>query len=275
MKRPVVYDYSDYRIFLKDLFQYRKQKDKFFSYRYFSGKSGFSSPNILKLIIDGKRNLTNGSIAKIAKGFGLKKQEREFFENLVYMNQATLHEEKDHYFKKMMSMKQYAQVHQLEKDSYEYFSKWYNPVIREIISINSHYQTPGEIARILNPKISLKEAEKAIKLLADLGLIKKNSEGHWVQCNQAVSTGPEVKSLVIGNFHKAMIKLAEESIDRHPADKRDISALTLSVSGRKLSEIKSRIEAFRKELLDLACSEEAPDQVIQINIQAFPLTKQD
>ena len=80
MKRPVIFDYLDYRAFLKDMFCFRKWKDKHFSYRYFAGKSGFASPNYLKLVIDGDRNLTNGSIAKIAKGFKLKKQEREYFE---------------------------------------------------------------------------------------------------------------------------------------------------------------------------------------------------
>jgi hypothetical protein len=33
-----------------------------------------------------------------------------------------------------------------------------------------------------------------------------------------------------------------------------------------------RIAAFRSELLDLACREDDPRQVVQINVQAFPLT---
>ncbi len=272
MKRPVVYKYFDYRVFLKDMFQFRKLKNKIFSYRYFSSKSGFSSPNFLKLVIDEKRNLTNSSIAKVAKGFGLKKQEREFFENLVFMNQATVHDEKNHYYKKMMSMRGYTEIHKIDKDSYNYFSKWYYPVIREVITFNSHFQSPEKIARLLFPKITAKEAERAIKLLSELGLIKQNQDGHWEQSNQAISTGSEVKSLVVGNYHREMIKLASESIDRHPAGKRDISALTLSVKEKKISEIKARIESFRKELMDLACQDENPDQVIQINIQAFPLT---
>lgn len=272
MERPIIYDYLDYRNFLKDMFQFRKIKDRYFSYRYFSNRSGFSSPNFLKLVMEDLRNLTVTSIAKVAKGFGLKKQEREFFENLVLMNQSNSHDEKNHYYKKMISVKGYADAHKIDKASFTYFSKWYYPVIREIIILHKDHDTPEKIANLLNPKISVKEAERAIKLLEDLQLIRKSKTGKWEQCSSVVSTGPEVKSLIVGNFHREMIKLASESIDRHPSEKRDISAITLGINKDKIAEIKSRIAAFRKELLNYACDNENPDQVMQINIQAFPLT---
>ena len=50
MDRPSVYDYLDYRSYLADMFHYRKHKAGRFSYRYFSGKAGFASPNFLKLV---------------------------------------------------------------------------------------------------------------------------------------------------------------------------------------------------------------------------------
>ena len=77
MEYPIVYDYSDYRAFLKDMYLFRKQHTKYFSYRAFANKAGFAAPNFLKLVTSGQRNLTNESIAKVAKGFGLKKRERE------------------------------------------------------------------------------------------------------------------------------------------------------------------------------------------------------
>jgi hypothetical protein len=39
-----------------------------------------------------------------------------------------------------------------------------------------------------------------------------------------------------------------------------------------MPDLKKRIAAFRSELLDMACREDDPHQVVQINIQAFPLT---
>ncbi len=273
MNRPVVFDYLNYRLFLKDMFCYRKLKDKYFSYRYFAGKSGFASPNYIKLVIDNKRNLTNGSIAKISKGFSLKKREREYFENLVFMNQATDHDERDRYYRKMMSSKGYGNIQKIEKASYEYFSRWYYPVIREIAILGDGQYTSDEIANLLIPPIKPKDAEKALALLMQLGLIQKDEEGRWKQCDRAISTGPEVKSLVITNFHRDMLRLASESMERFSSKQRDISALTISTSADKMAEIKKRIVAFREEILELACSDQDDDQVVQINIQAFPLTR--
>ena len=79
MRKPLVFEYLDYRSFLKDMYAYRKRRDPVFSYRYFSGKAGFASPNFLKLVIDGQRNLSHTSMLKIAKGFGLKGNEMEFY----------------------------------------------------------------------------------------------------------------------------------------------------------------------------------------------------
>jgi len=106
----------------------------------------------------------------------------------------------------------------------------------------------------------------------ELGLIQKNDDGCWEQCEKVVSTGPEVKSLVIANFHREMMQLAAKSIDQFPARQRDISAVTISTKNENMEEIKKRIAIFREDILELACSDSNDDQVIQINIQAFPLT---
>lgn len=273
MNRPSVYDYLDYRSYLADMFHYRKADASYYSYRYFSNKAGFASPNFLQLVINGKRNLTNASIAKVAKGFGLKKKEREFFEFLVFMNQATAHDEKNHYYRKMISIVGNNNIGTIAKDQYDYLSKWYYPAIREILPVEAGVVSPEQIAAKLNPKITVKQAEAALKLLEKLKLIRKSPDGSWEQARRDISTGPEVKSMAVGNFHREMIQLAVESIDRFSSSHRDVSGLTLSIRRESIPELKARIISFRKELMELAGVDENPDMVVQINIQLFPLTK--
>jgi uncharacterized protein (TIGR02147 family) len=271
MKHPVIFEYLDYRSFLQDMFTFRKEQTKYFSYRYFSSKSGFKSPNFLKLVMQGVRNLTAESIAKISKGFDLKKQEREYFEYLVLMNQAKTHEEKNVYYRRMISAKGYKDIRKLESAEYEYFSKWYYPVIREILMFGDRRHTPEEVSQMLNPPIAVNDAHKAIQLLSELDFVYQDEQGRWAQKNRNMSTGPEVKSLVVANYHREMLKLASESLERYPAKERDISALVLSIRQERMADIKQKIADFRKQLLEMA-SDEAPDQVVQVNIQVFPLT---
>ena len=133
--------------------------------------------------------------------------------------------------------------------------------------------TAAEIAALLAPPITAKEAERALAALADLGLLERDDQGRWLQSDAAVTTGPEVRSLVLANYHREMIRLAGESLERCAPEERDVTSLTVSVRGGAMAELKDRIAAFRRELLDLACQEEEPGQVVQINFQAFPLTK--
>src|SRR5688572_10586343 len=51
-----VFEYIDFRAYLKDIHLAGKQETPPLSYRSFARKLGFTSPNFLKLVIDGERN---------------------------------------------------------------------------------------------------------------------------------------------------------------------------------------------------------------------------
>ncbi len=271
--RPVVYNYIDYRSFLKDMFAFRKQKNKNFSHRYFARKAGFASSNFLNLVLKGERNLSQKSVVKVAKGFELNKQEHKFFENMVFMNQAKSNDEKNYYYQEMMSVNS-PKINKINKSSYEYFSKWYYPVIREAATFGKGKYTASQIAGMLDPKITPKQAEKALNALLELGLLEKNSNGQWEKCDNIVDTGPEVSSLSVANFHKEMLEKASESIERHPPDKRHISGMVLSIKAdaKTVNEIKKRINRYSEELLELSCRNvRDANQVYYVHMQVFPL----
>ena len=78
---PDVLHYSNYRTFLQDYYEFKKAEQPVFSHRYFAQKAGITSPNYLKLVMDGKRNLTKKTLLKFAAALGLKGMRAEFFEN--------------------------------------------------------------------------------------------------------------------------------------------------------------------------------------------------
>ena len=78
-----IYNFTDYREFLKDRYRQLKINDPLFSFRHFSKSAGFGSPNYLKLVMDGKRNLSAEAIAKFAKGLRLDNHESEYKADFV------------------------------------------------------------------------------------------------------------------------------------------------------------------------------------------------
>ena len=96
-----IYDYINYREYLKDYYTLQKTTTKFFSYWYFSGKAGFSSQNVLKQVIDGQRNVAKKSIHKFCTALNLSEVESQYLGLLVRFNQSKNPEEKDDAFKKI------------------------------------------------------------------------------------------------------------------------------------------------------------------------------
>lgn len=89
-----LFDYKDYRAFLKDWFVASKKLSRSFSHRSFAKKAGFQTSNFLMLVIKDQRNLTEQSLEKVIQGLELNKQEQDFFRNLVFLNQSSSHDDK-------------------------------------------------------------------------------------------------------------------------------------------------------------------------------------
>jgi uncharacterized protein (TIGR02147 family) len=262
----------NFRDYLRDYYAERKKQHAFYSFRLFAQKAGFASPNFLKLVIDGKRNISKESAFRFSKALGHTKKEADYFENLVFFNQGKTLEEKNSYLANIMKARKNIDPKKIEQAEYAYYRAWYVPVIRELVAAMDFYEDYKKLGRAVVPAISAIEAEKAVKLLLELGYIRKNGGGHYEQSAIFLSTGPQVRSLAVANFHKSMMERASESLDRFPAKQRDISCLTLGVSENSLSSIVSRIAEFRRELLDLAGSDPHISKIVQINFQLFPLS---
>ncbi len=269
---PSVFDYTDYRRFLKAYYEHQKRKNPAFSYRYFALKAKVNSSGLLKNVIDGKRGLGSGLIVRCAEAMKLKKKEAEYFECLVDFNEARTVEEKRIFFERILALRK-PDAHLMQAGQFEYYSKWYYTAVRELIGIVPFRGDYAALARALNPAIRPEQAEKAIRVLEDLHLIVKDPQGRYRQSQPSVTTGPEVESVNVAQYQIACMDLAKEAIDRHPAPERDMSTLTLSLSGEGFAAFKEEIVSFRKKLLALERSFPAPDRVYQLNMQFFPLSK--
>jgi len=256
-----VLDYLDYRAFLRDVYVDRK-KTRGFSFRAFSKRAGLRSPNYFKLVMDGVRNLTDGMAVRFAAALGLKDEAAEYFTELVRFNQAT-------------GFRGYRKAQPLELAHAAYHSQWYLPAIRELVTHHAFKEDPKWIASIMMPPIKEKEAAEGLAVLLELGLLKPGAKGKLEQSDARVSTGPETRGLHITNYHRMMMHKAAESIDLVRSGDRDISSLTLCLGGDGLRRLKDRVVRFRKELVELSILEDAPEQVIQLNFQLFPLTRME
>lgn len=272
-----VFDYTDYRKYLADYYKLQKARNPAFSYRYFARRAKISSPGFYKELVDGKRSLSRSLILKFSDAIKLSRKEAEYFENMVYFSEAVTVEERKLYFNKMMSCYE-SKAYRLLGEQYEYFSRWYYIVIREIISFVRFKDDYRTLARLLDPPIREDQAKKAIYILERLRLIEKDGDGFYRRTSSIVTTGypaqdTRVNLLNVINFQKEMLKMAGEAYDRHPLKKTDMSTLTLSISEQTFLSMKEEIAGFRKKLLSMAEKDEKPDRVYQLCHHFYPVAK--
>ncbi len=271
MEEIDVYQFTNYRKYIKAYFDERKKHDRKFSHRYLSQRLGLSSPNFIMMVMQGKRNLTRSLAYKISQEFNQDENEAEYFESIVGFAQAKTNKEKDRYFQKIISLRRNCSVEKIEEHQYEYYSNWYNLVIRELVTYPEFKNNYNWLAKKVSPPITHSQTKRSVELLLKLGLIKRNGTS-YVRSSLLISTGQEVFSLAIVNFHRKMAELAAASLDTSSHDERDITACTVNISETGIGEIKKVIAECRKKVLSIAEADTPADRVYQINFQVFPLS---
>ncbi len=269
---PLVFDYLDYRAFLRDHYV-AKKATRGLSFRGFSKRAGLGSPNYLKLVMDGQRNLTAAMASRFAKAAGLEADAARYFCELVLFNQTKSVTERNQSYAKIAGFRRYREARPLELAHAAYHSTWYLPAIRELSARHDFREDPHWIAGMLRPTIAPADAAHALHTLLELGLLRREPSGKIVQAEPLVSTGPEVQSLNVANYHRTMMQRAADAIETVAPEERDISSLTLCLGPDGTRRLKERIQRFRRELLELSTIEQDPRQVVQVNFQLFPLSR--
>jgi uncharacterized protein (TIGR02147 family) len=273
MNMKALFDYTNYREFLRDYYAEKKAKNSTFSFRVFSRITGFSSPNFLKLVIENKRNLSRLGAQKIAQGLKLNKDATGFFKNLVLFNQAKTAADRERYARELIQSRSYSRSHPLSESQFNYFSNWYYIPIRELVSLNGFREDYPWIAAQIIPPIQPHEAKKAIHELLKIGILKRGERERLELAALNITTGDEVTQSSIGQFHREMLKRAAESIDTTARENRDISAITMGLSLPTAQKIKEKIQEFRKEIVAMVSQDENPNTVYQLSLQLFPLAQ--
>jgi uncharacterized protein (TIGR02147 family) len=274
-----IFDYTDYRKYLSDFYQEQKQKRASFSYRYFARKAGINSVGLYKDVVEGRQNLGRALIFKFSAAIGHARKEAEYFENMVYFNEAKSADERMMFFERMVAG-QGSRAKMIETSKYEYYHTWYYSAVRALLSCRKFKNDPADhkvIAKTLNPPIRPDQAKKAVTVLERFGFISRDKEGFYIVIDSAITTGivkPDrnVAALNVVNFQKEMMKLAQGAFDRFGSEKLSMSTLTLGISEKTALEIKDDLAALRSKIAGMAQKDTAADRIFQLNIQLFPVS---
>lgn len=259
--------------FFRTLHKQIKGEIKQYSYRQLSVDLGFSPTNLVHLIVQGKRPVTERAAQKISEALDLKRDERRYFLSLAQLTRDKEPSLASKTFSEALEIRQGMIAARLSEEEQAYFSAWYHPIIREMILLDKFQEDPAWIAAHISPQITPEQAKESLELLERLGLISRDpSSGRLVQREQTLASGAEVQGEIKNKFHKVSIQQGLEAIDRLEPDQRYLSAMVLSLTKGQMEKVRQEIKVFQQKLLEIerARGDTAPECVVRLNLQMFP-----
>jgi len=270
---PSIFDFLDYRTWLRDAFAAQKRTDRTFGYRKIAPALGLKSPGHITWILQGKRNLTSKSAQSLCDVFHMGPSELQWLELLIAHNDCHEPLERLRLFKRIAGGL-HGKRRILEQAQAAYWSHWQFPVIRELAAIAPELTLdPDALGKRVWPAISRKEAEQALHTLEHIGLLARQPNGTLARKDKVLSAGDDWTAEAVRSFQASLLVLAQQALAEIPKENRDISTVTFSVSKKTLAAIQKRAREFRQEVIALARTDREPEGVYHLALQLFPASK--
>jgi uncharacterized protein (TIGR02147 family) len=277
-----LFDYTDYRAFLKDALQALKERHPKFSQRWVMQRMGMRSSGWLADLLSGRRKLARNHAALFSQLLSLSAREELYFQTLVEYDQARTASEKNSCYERLLTFHEIPKD-LVDPDRFEYFSHWWIPAIREHLLLEPYRDDPERLARRLHPAITKEQARSAVELLERLGMVKRYASGELRPSVEHVKKQSQFSTPIhYYRYIKAQIELGMGTMESIPKEERDISAVTLTLSEEGFSTLKDELKELRKRMVRLSEAENRKfwqgvkgdsRRVYQVVLQLFPVSR--
>ncbi len=278
---PIVSDYMDYRQFLKDFYSFKKHQSRTqirpYNYQVFSAAANIKSPNYLKMIIEGRRNLSDEMILKFARALNLDKALTEDFKLLVNFTQSPEPAERNVFLKQLSEYRvsQKLKSGEIDKKTWDKIPNWVAWIIYAMVDQEGVKFDTRSIRTLLRAKATEDEIEQAIQSLVASGEILRDAVTGELKKAQSLEQPEEIPVALVRKLQAQLMYLGLESLYQDSPTEREFGTLTLSLNKEEFEEIRFKLRQMRKALNkdnSIARAAKKGERVYQLNLQLFPVT---
>lgn len=274
-----IYDYSDYRIYLKDVYRINKQALSVAGFSRFDSNGGsFSDEEYIRDIFNGRiPSLSISHCIQISYALGHSETEAEYFRCLVALSQAH-HENEVRYLnnmRKAIADRNNGQAEMVDKSKKEFYSEWYHSAVRALVDIFSPAPNDyGPLGRSLSLPVTDTQIKRSVELLERLGFIKMDVNGNFqIATGKNIKTGTGFSQQEKKRINMQFLNLAEQLLQQGEPEEQKVSSHILGISRKTYEKIRSATDAFKTEINRFVEEEEKPDRVYLYQLVFIPLTK--
>ena len=259
--------YIDYRQYLKDELDRRVHLNPQYSLRAFSRDIEIA-PQILSMVINGKKNISSEVAIEIARKLGLSTEELSYFNDLVELSQAKTEGLRDVIKYRLTKYEENKSYRTIQEDVFKIISDWFHYAILELTYTSGFKKDPLWIAKRLG--IPPHDARLAIERMLNLELLESTSKT-LKKTEINIASSNEVSSAAIRKFTAQLLEKATVALDEQSLEQRDFGTMTMAIDPKKIPEAKKMIRKFRRDLTEFLESGERTE-VYALCTQLFSLS---
>lgn len=260
-----VFMYFDYRDYIRAVLETMQSKG--LSLRAIQENAGVSGSAFFSRILDGSRPLSIANAKNIAKSWGLSVDESDYFLDLVRFGNEKNVDVREELLRKLLAVRANNQEFALQDSSLKFFSKWYYPVLRDLLPLLPPNMPAEKIGRMFTPVLRAPQVESGIRYLMESGFVTLDENGVYCVEQPIVSTPPRVHSTILRKYHLKNLEVDSEVYDLFTSDDRSVTSVTCSLSKESFEKVREEIAKLREKILALSREEKNPDRVCHVGFQ--------
>jgi len=270
---PNIYEYNDFRKYLRDYQEKRQAFDKTFTKSYFSKVLGL--PNTRSFFTDvlAGKTVTSAFVERFVSVLNLNTDEAQFFNALVRFNQAENTNERELFFEQLILLNKTPKKI-LDKKLFVFYKNWYNSVVRALLDVDSFGDDYAALAKRVFPPITPKQAKQIIKLLRDLKIIEKNEKGYYKPVQRSIATPDFVKDELVRQYQLSCLEMSKLFLIKNRSFPYIMNTNMISISKNGYKRLEKLIEKFRSQVRSLVHKDEEPaEKVYLLSTALIPASK--
>lgn len=270
---PDIKNYLSIQLYIKDIYDFRKQNDPSFSYTIWSQEIGIKSRSYLRLIITGKRSLTEEMASLFRKHLNLKEQDQQYFDYLVLYSNSKNIDQRNLYGKKLIQI--------IKKDSgqveveahYDFVSDPQLPKLRTLLSYDSFIGTVESISKTLD--LTEQKTKESLAKLAELNLIEISDQDKqvWKATHNSVKVSDHAGDLALEMFHTQSLNEVLRIQKVTTPQERRFRAIMMAMSDKEYQQFLENFQIFIEEQLSQHDTKTIENRrLYQMNFNLVPIS---
>jgi uncharacterized protein (TIGR02147 family) len=244
---------------LRERLRSAMRRNRRFSLRSFAKQLGIDH-STLSQVLRGRRRLSVRALEVVGERLGLGDEAIRVYAQSVRRKPAT-----------SRPPKELRRFH-LDLDTFQFLSVWYHSAILELVEVQGFKTDSRWIANTLG--IGVKDVNIALQRLLRLGLLEMSGRDHWIdKSGDAEFHSSALTEAACNRMNQEIHELAIDAIERIPSRYRIHRQMVVACGSKKLPRLKMLAEEFISEVRSLASESDAKDDVYQIEVSFFPVTK--